>query len=146
MSQSESAVDQKITGFARVVLIWHLAFAPLLMCLCSLPLHRLCWGIPLGLAIGFASFSVLVLTVQRLQGSNSRILGISLALTTLKFAALFGLIAALWHFQVVDLLELLGGLLASQFAISGASWWASRGIAPAAVIPPAAPQTNHARA
>jgi len=128
VEQDQSAVDGKIAGFARAVIGWHLVLVPLILIISGVALHRVCWGIPVGFALGVSSFFVLVYSVQHMKGSNSRILGISLALTTFKFALLFCLVAAIWYTKAVDLLEVLGGILASQFAISGASFWVSRGL------------------
>lgn len=78
--------------------------------------RRFCPGILLGTLFGLGGFQLLVSLVMRMKGASGAMLGVALLLSFFKLGFLVAALVGLWYLGI-DLLELMGGLLASQFAI-----------------------------
>ena len=91
-----------------------------------LVMKRLYWGVPVGMILGFASFHLLVAQVSRLGAGAGWAVGSVAILASLKLAALFLIVLGLYAVQAVDLVQVLIGLLLSQFGVAGGIGWELR--------------------
>ena len=91
-----------------------------------LVMKRLYWGVPVGVILGFASFHLLVAQVSRLNAGAGWAVGSVAVLSSLKLAGLFLIVLGLYAVQAVDLVQVLIGLLLSQFGVAGGIGWELR--------------------
>ncbi len=131
----EHRFERLVFHLCQSVRRWTLGFLIAALTLGFMLKRRFCWGTLVGTLAGFGSFHLLVATVMRMKGSTGAMFGAALLVSLFKFGLMLGGLLGLWYLGV-DLLELLGGVLASQFAI----------VAGCARSPQFRRQDDHARA
>lgn len=112
----EDRLERLVFHLCQSVRRWTLGLLIAALTIGFLLKRRFCWGTLVGALAGFGSFHLLVSVVMRMKGGTGAMFGAALLVSVLKFGLLLAGLLGMWYLGV-DLLELLGGMLASQFAI-----------------------------
>lgn len=123
---SLSSATERIRELERNVALTDFAMGAVVLVIGYLVWKRLLWGVPLGMVLGFASFHLLVAQASRLGSTSGWAVGAVVAFSSLKLAGLFLIVLGLYAIQLVDLVQVLVGLLLSQFGVAVGIGWEMR--------------------
>lgn len=116
----------RIRDLERNVALSDIVLAGLVLIVGLAGWRKFLWGVPLGMVLGFASFHLLIAQMSRIGSTGGWAIASVVVLSTFKLAGLFLIVLGLHAVQAVDLVQVLVGLLLSQFGIGGGIAWEMR--------------------
>ncbi|MBF0499592.1 MAG: hypothetical protein HQM09_05640 [Candidatus Riflebacteria bacterium] len=114
------AINSQIHELERHVLIVTGVLGGLVLIVGIVGWRDLWWGGLVGLLLGLGSFHLLAVTVSNIGVGSGLAGGAAMLLSTLKMLVLFLIVLGIHFFKLVDIVQVLVGLLLSQVGIAAA--------------------------